>query len=175
MASLIGSQLALLHLADVIHGDLTTSNMMLRPSASGAYDLVRCRHLSCLASDCLADRDPETCASQVMIDFGLAYMSTLWEDKAVDLYVLERAFSSTHPGSEGIFETILGAYEKGLGKSWKEIGRKLEEGAFIRPFAEEIAQALPDRHAIRRADCFGLSSSVRPSVRLRGRKRSMIG
>jgi tRNA A-37 threonylcarbamoyl transferase component Bud32 len=166
MASLIGSQLALLHLADVIHGDLTTSNMMLRPSASGAYDLVRCRHLSCLASDCLADRDPETCASQVMIDFGLAYMSTLWEDKAVDLYVLERAFSSTHPGSEGIFETILRAYEKGLGKSWKESGRKLEE---------EIAQALPDRHAIRRADCFGLSSSVRPSVRLRGRKRSMIG
>lgn len=41
MASLIGTQLALLHLADVIHGDLTTSNMMLRPSASGAYDLVR--------------------------------------------------------------------------------------------------------------------------------------
>ena len=35
-----------------------------------------------------------------MIDFGLSYNSTLAEDKAVDLYVLERAFLSTHPNSE---------------------------------------------------------------------------
>jgi tRNA A-37 threonylcarbamoyl transferase component Bud32 len=35
-----------------------------------------------------------------MIDFGLSYTSHLFEDKAVDLYVLERAFISTHPGSE---------------------------------------------------------------------------
>ena len=37
---------------------------------------------------------------QVVIDFGLSYISTLAEDKAVDLYVLERAFLSTHPSSE---------------------------------------------------------------------------
>ncbi len=36
-------------------------------------------------------------SSQVLIDFGLSYHSTLVEDKAVDLYVLERAFVSTHP------------------------------------------------------------------------------
>jgi len=34
-----------------------------------------------------------------MIDFGLSYSSTLPEDMAVDLYVLERAFLSTHPNS----------------------------------------------------------------------------
>jgi TP53 regulating kinase-like protein len=34
---------------------------------------------------------------QVLIDFGLAHQSTSVEDKAVDLYVLERALSSTHP------------------------------------------------------------------------------
>jgi TP53 regulating kinase-like protein len=34
-----------------------------------------------------------------MIDFGLSYTSSLAEDKAVDLYVLERAFLSTHPSS----------------------------------------------------------------------------
>ena len=37
---------------------------------------------------------------KVMIDFGLSYVSTLPEDKGVDLYVLERAFLSTHPNSE---------------------------------------------------------------------------
>ena len=37
---------------------------------------------------------------QVIIDFGLSYVSSLPEDKAVDLYVLERAFLSTHPNSE---------------------------------------------------------------------------
>lgn len=32
-----------------------------------------------------------------LIDFGLAYTKPNPEDKAVDLYVLERAFVSTHP------------------------------------------------------------------------------
>ena len=34
--------------------------------------------------------------AQVMIDFGLSYNTTLPEDRAVDLYVLERAFGSAH-------------------------------------------------------------------------------
>lgn len=41
---MMGAEIANLHLADVIHGDLTTSNMMLqRPSASatGTATLVR--------------------------------------------------------------------------------------------------------------------------------------
>lgn len=33
---------------------------------------------------------------QVAIDFGLTTTSTLAEDKAVDLYVMERALISTH-------------------------------------------------------------------------------
>lgn len=33
---------------------------------------------------------------QVLIDFGLSFTSTLPEDKAVDLYVLERALVSMH-------------------------------------------------------------------------------
>lgn len=36
------------------------------------------------------------------IDFGLSFVSTKLEDKAVDIYVLKRAFISTHPGSEEI-------------------------------------------------------------------------
>ena len=33
---------------------------------------------------------------QIMIDFGLSFTSSLAEDKAVDLYVLERALLSLH-------------------------------------------------------------------------------
>ena len=33
----------------------------------------------------------------VLIDFGLAISQCSVEDKAVDLYVLERSFISTHP------------------------------------------------------------------------------
>ncbi|PSR84187.1 hypothetical protein PHLCEN_2v5475 [Hermanssonia centrifuga] len=75
----------------------------------------------------------------VLIDFGLAYVSNLVEDKAVDLYVLERAFSSTHPASEPLFASVLQAYEKEMGKKWKAVGSRLDD------------------------------------VRLRGRKRSMVG
>ena len=39
---------------------------------------------------------------QVVIDFGLSFHSDLVEDKAVDLYVLERAFIAAHPNSEEI-------------------------------------------------------------------------
>jgi TP53 regulating kinase-like protein len=74
----------------------------------------------------------------VLIDFGLAGQSSSEEDRAVDLYVLERAFGSTHPRAEKFFEEVLEGYKvayKGAGVTL----RRLED------------------------------------VRLRGRKRSMIG
>ena len=74
----------------------------------------------------------------VLIDFGLAGQSIQEEDKAVDLYVLERAFASTHPEAEGAFEYVLKAY----GDSYK--------GAKI------VLKRLED-------------------VRMRGRKKSMLG
>ena len=45
------------------------------------------------------------------IDFGLSHVSTKVEDKAVDIYVLKRAFISTHPGSESTWDRILEAYK----------------------------------------------------------------
>ncbi|GBE85637.1 EKC/KEOPS complex subunit BUD32 [Sparassis crispa] len=112
---MIGTEIAKTHQADIVHGDLTTSNMLLRhPSSPKGVQLV-------------------------LIDFGLAYTSALVEDKAVDLYVLERAFSSTHPASESLFASVLKAYEVKMGKDWLPIARRLDD------------------------------------VRLRGRKRSMVG
>lgn len=80
-AKKIGVALGKMHDIDIVHGDLTTSNMMLNSGGN-----------------------------IVMIDFGLAGKSTNVEDKAVDLYVLERAFISTHPGSEDIVKEILQNY-----------------------------------------------------------------
>ncbi|KAI0736894.1 kinase-like domain-containing protein [Fomitopsis betulina] len=112
---MIGSEIAKIHKADIVHGDLTTSNMMVRhPTSPKGLQLV-------------------------LIDFGLAYTSTLAEDKAVDLYVLERAFASTHPASEPLFTSILNAYAETMGKDWLPVSKRLND------------------------------------VRLRGRKRSMVG
>ncbi|KNZ63349.1 uncharacterized protein VP01_1156g6 [Puccinia sorghi] len=117
-----GGQIAKLHGADIIHGDLTTSNMMLRPSPVSLQ--------------------------VVMIDFGLSSVTSLVEDKAVDLYVLERAFLSTHSDPNisslshhsPLFQILLDAYANCLPKdSWKAIHTRLV------------------------------------NVRLRGRKRSMLG
>lgn len=67
----------------------------------------------------------------MLIDFGLSYLSNLTEDKAVDLYVLERAFSSTHPDSAPLFERVLSAYEAQVGKEWAALKKKLDDGESI--------------------------------------------
>eukprot|EP00758_Cryptobia_borreli_P019330 Tbor_TRINITY_DN8343_c0_g1::TRINITY_DN8343_c0_g1_i1::g.21057::m.21057/K08851/TP53RK, PRPK, BUD32; TP53 regulating kinase and related kinases len=65
----IGGVIGSMHNADIIHGDLTTSNFMVR------------------------DEDNDV----VVIDFGLVKDSANAEERAVDLYVLERAIASSHP------------------------------------------------------------------------------
>ncbi|KAI5923907.1 Serine/threonine-protein kinase BUD32 [Camillea tinctor] len=111
-----------LHSVGVVHGDLTTSNMMLAPTpnhqgeeGAGLEGVI------------------------VIIDFGLASQSASDEDRAVDLYVLERAFASTHPRAEALFTRVLEAEYGGAFRGAPVVLRKLEE------------------------------------VRLRGRKRSMLG
>lgn len=62
----IGRNTALLHNADIIHGDLTTSNMIFFKN------------------------------KVYFIDFGLGFHSKRIEDKAVDLHLLRQAFESKH-------------------------------------------------------------------------------
>ena len=78
---LIGKSVGALHASGVVHGDLTTSNLILRGTEE--------------------EKDV------VLIDFGLGSVSSSEEDMAVDLYVLERAFASTHPKSEGLVRSVL--------------------------------------------------------------------
>ncbi|KAJ5818129.1 hypothetical protein N7474_003720 [Penicillium riverlandense] len=118
----MGETIGALHKAGVVHGDLTTSNLMLRPfeGASEANDSVSME------------------GKIVLIDFGLASQSAQDEDRAVDLYVMERAIGSTHPQTEPLFDSLLHGY------------RESYKGA---------------TSALKRLE----------DVRLRGRKRSMLG
>ncbi|KAJ2865097.1 serine/threonine-protein kinase bud32 [Coemansia asiatica] len=77
-----GGILHRMHANNIVHGDLTTSNILVDDKGQ-----------------------------LVLIDFGLSQISAMAEDKAVDLYVLERAFISTHPNSEKLFALVLEAYK----------------------------------------------------------------
>ena len=63
----IGKKVGLLHKNDIVHSDLTTSNMIMHPE-KGLH----------------------------LIDFGLSFTSTKIEDKAVDLHLLYQALESKH-------------------------------------------------------------------------------
>lgn len=106
----IGTALGTLHAAGIIHGDLTTSNMMLA-------------------------RD----GGVVLIDFGLSSQASMPEHYAVDLYVLERAFVSTHPGSKALFELVLDSYAAAIPKKWKSIESKLKDGEWARSLQERAS------------------------------------
>ncbi|OBU00849.2 serine/threonine-protein kinase bud32 [Pseudogymnoascus verrucosus] len=123
LMTMVGAAVGTMHSVGVVHGDLTTSNLMLRPTEKeGANGAVE------------DDLEGEI----VLIDFGLASQSAQDEDRAVDLYVLERAFGSTHPGTEALFGEVLRAYGESFNGA-KVTLKKLED------------------------------------VRMRGRKRSMLG
>jgi Kae1-associated kinase Bud32 len=66
----LGSSVAKLHSAGILHGDLTTSNVV----ASGE--------------------------GPVLIDFGLSYRSERTEDRAMDLHLFRQTLRSSHPEVE---------------------------------------------------------------------------
>ena len=110
--------MAKLHDADIIHDDLTTSNIMVR-----CMNHQENEKLGVISDAPLSLNSEEL----VLIDFGLSYVSRSIEDKAVDLYLLERNFLATHPHLESDFTFIINSY---LGNSSKAdlIIRKLSDG-----------------------------------------------
>ena len=85
----MGSAVSKLHDSNLVHGDLTTSNFLLRM--------------------------PER--TIVMIDFGLSNACPGNEDKAVDLHLMEKAMASTHPNAEPLVAEFLRAYKAVCRKS----------------------------------------------------------
>lgn len=114
IAKIIGETVRKLHENNIIHGDLTTSNMLLvQKTASDTANDMKWLNLPNM--------------ELVMIDFGLSYIDKSTEDKGVDLYVLERAIISTHNDYPDLFSTILEAYKNLTKNNVKEILRKFEE------------------------------------------------
>jgi TP53 regulating kinase and related kinases len=93
----IGESVAKLHDADIIHGDLTTSNMILATSNG------------------VGSRAGTSSPQKIhFIDFGLGYISAKHEDKAVDLHLLKQALEAKHfEHWEELFEVITKAYTNG--------------------------------------------------------------
>ncbi len=93
----IGKKIALMHNNNIIHGDLTTSNMILH------NDEIH------------------------FIDFGLSFFSTKIEDKAVDLHLLERALESKHHKiCEQCTKAALRGYKQ-TSKHSTEVLKRLEQ------------------------------------------------
>ena len=79
----IGEDVAKLHDAEIIHGDLTTSNMILKDNKI------------------------------FFIDFGLGYISHKFEDKAVDIHLFKQALEAKHfQNWEILFKEFVKGYNK---------------------------------------------------------------
>ncbi len=79
-----GEEIRKIHDADIIHGDLTTSNILVR-KIKGVDKLV-------------------------FIDFGLGFFSKKIEDKATDLIVFKKTFNATHSSLKKGWEKVMKGY-----------------------------------------------------------------
>jgi TP53 regulating kinase and related kinases len=83
LSRMVGESVAKLHRGGIIHGDLTTSNMIL------------CRGRICF------------------IDFGLSYYDKTVEAQGVDVHVYFQTLESTHDRPEELKEAFAAGYKKG--------------------------------------------------------------
>lgn len=104
----IGASVAKLHSYHIIHGDLTTSNMIFR--IEGGIVIY-------------------------FIDFGLGFISQRAEDKATDLHLLREALESTHfDVLDEAWKTFLEAYNKhyeGAAEVIKALSKVEKRGRYV--------------------------------------------
>jgi Kae1-associated kinase Bud32 len=93
----IGKSIGYLHKNDIIHGDITTSNMI--------------------------EKDDRI----FFIDFGLGEKNNEVESKGVDLHVLMEALESTHSKYANCFEYIFDGYKSVLKKDADKVKHKIDE------------------------------------------------
>lgn len=93
-----GKVISGVHQTGLIHGDLTATNFMIN-----SEEII------------------------VPIDFGLSSFSTTTEDRAVDLYVMERSLLTTGLESGNMFDVIIGSYGEAMGNVGEAVLKKLSE------------------------------------------------
>ncbi|MBU2104311.1 MAG: Kae1-associated serine/threonine protein kinase [Nanoarchaeota archaeon] len=126
----IGKDVAKLHAENIIHGDLTTSNMILvenlpahshsqinknfvnKKSEKSISLLLTNKKSSSLTKPLLrmGGRESHQEPKIFLIDFGLGYFNGKYEDKAVDIHLLKQALEAKHF------------------KHWKELYSEFEKG-----------------------------------------------
>jgi TP53 regulating kinase-like protein len=99
LCDVIGRQVARLHRAGIIHGDLTTSNMILT-------------------------RDGKV----YFVDFGLGEYNPSLEARGVDLHLLKRALQSIHfKVTDEAYRAVIAGYTREFGKGAREVIKRVEE------------------------------------------------
>lgn len=99
VCSEIGRCVGVMHKNNIVHGDLTTSNMILG-SGNKVY----------------------------FVDFGLSLFSNKDEDKAVDLHLFRQALNSSHSRiSAECFAAAIKAYKEANSENWKPVLNRLEK------------------------------------------------
>lgn len=93
----IGRIAGRLHRAGIIHGDLTTSNMILRDGRV------------------------------VMIDFSLGGKGDTAEERGVDLHLLREALTSAHKDAPTYYREVLAGYRESMGAEAKDAIAKVKE------------------------------------------------
>jgi len=93
----VGRYVGKMHLADIIHGDLTTSNILVED------DKI------------------------YFIDFGLGYFSKRIEDKGTDLNLFKEAIKATHPKLLNLcWQNIVIGYKETF-KDWEKVLKRVDE------------------------------------------------
>jgi TP53 regulating kinase-like protein len=94
----VGDIVAMMHKAGVIHGDLTTANMLMNGKKI------------------------------TLIDFGLGYFSKKDEDRATDIAMLKSALKSRHVKVfKQAYQLFIRHYKKRIGKEFKGIETHLRD------------------------------------------------
>ena len=102
----LGREIALMHDNSIIHGDLTTSNIIVKSDKRQAN----------------SDK-PHV----YFIDFGLGEISDSAEKKAVDLRVLKEAIRANHPQKADSLNSIILKSYKTHSKKAEEVLKRLED------------------------------------------------
>ena len=111
----IGQNLTLLHNQDIIHGDLTTSNMIYKENNKNPLIInsKKSQATHNKAKNSLIDNKISNNNFKVyFIDFGLGFHSRKIEDKAVDLHLIQQALNAKHYKiADKAFQIILKNYK----------------------------------------------------------------
>lgn len=116
----IGESISKLHQNNIIHGDLTTSNMILVNDNRNKIvnDNSEDNYIAKKDKLVLTDKKRGDNNFQIFfIDFGLGYISRKIEDKAVDIHLLKQALEARHFQN---WEILFDEFQKSYSENYSE-------------------------------------------------------